>query len=112
MLARRRLAALAIAPVLAATAVIASPPAAQADTRGCVTKAEYKKVKKGMKIERVHRVFDTAGKKESRAASGGYVFMVRSYKVCNSRWSAVAVGFEKSPGTAMKLSAKNAVWVS
>lgn len=39
-----------------------SPPArAKADKRPCVVKAEYKQIKKGMTMGRVHAIFDTRG---------------------------------------------------
>lgn len=111
----RRLASLAIVPVVVAGAVLVpttSASAQAADTAGCVTRAEYKKAKKGMKQARVHGIFDTAGKRESRATSGGYVVEIRTYKVCNSQFSAIAIAFDKDPGEAMKLSNKTAVWVN
>jgi hypothetical protein len=108
----RRLACLAVLPILATSAVLLPAGSAQAaDTAGCVTKAEYKKAKKGMKQTRVHGIFDTNGKRESRATSGGYVAEIRSYKACGSPYSNIAIAFDKNPGAAMKLTAKSAVWV-
>lgn len=79
-------------------------------TPGCVTKSEYKKVKKGMTQKKVTATFGTAGKREARATSGGYVSEIRSYRTCD-RYSAVAIAFEKKPGGVLRLSAKSAVWV-
>ena len=49
---------------------------------------------------------------ESRASAGGYVFTIRSYRVCNSPYSAIAIGFEKNPRRPLTLSNKTAVWIS
>jgi hypothetical protein len=108
----RRLATSGIAAALTAAVLFAPTTAAHADTDGCVTKAEYRKVKKNMPKTRVHAIFDTAGKRESRATSGGYVAEVRSYRVCGSRYSAVAIAFDKEPRDVPRLAAKSAVWVS
>jgi hypothetical protein len=106
----------AIAPLIAtaASAALLLVPAASAhaDSPGCVTKTEYRHAKKGMTMTKVHGIFDTIGKQESKAQSGGYVFLIKSYKVCHSSYSSVVVGYEKHPGGVLKLSNKTAVWVS
>ncbi|MEJ7796306.1 MAG: hypothetical protein WKF50_12200 [Nocardioides sp.] len=112
MSARSRIAVLAILPSLVTGAVVSTVVPSYADTPGCVTKAEYKSVKKGMKMGKVHGILDTVGHQESKATSGGYVFLIRSYKVCSAPYSSVVMGFEKSPGTTLKMSNKTAVWVS
>lgn len=48
--------ALTVAAILLSAFATAVP--AQADTPGCVTRAEYRHVHKGMTKERVHRIFD------------------------------------------------------
>ena len=68
---------------LAVVVVSTSPAAAElggSDTRPCVTKREYRAVKVGMSMERVHRIFDTDGRFDSR--HDGFTF--RSYNACSS----------------------------
>lgn len=97
--------------LLAGTA--AAPPTASAAnaTPGCVTKSEYKKAKKHMTKKHVAKIFGMNGKREVRAESSGYVTEIRSYKTC-SEYSVVAISFDKKPGGVLRLTAKNAVWVS
>jgi hypothetical protein len=90
--------------MLGGTAIIA--PAAQADTPGCVTRAEYRSVHKGMTKAKIARVFDTAGHRMAFATSGGYTSEIRNYKTC-SPYSVVSIGYGNG-----KLDAKSAVWVS
>ena len=51
--------------LVVATGVItgstALPASAKPDKRPCVVKAEYKQIKKGMTMARVHEIFDTRG---------------------------------------------------
>jgi hypothetical protein len=68
--------------VVAIVSASVSPVAAElggSDTRPCVTKREYRAVKVGMAMERVHRIFDTDGRLDSR--HDGYTF--RSYNACS-----------------------------
>jgi len=59
------LAALATTATLGfAPAVLVAAPAS-ADTPTCVDRAEFKKVERGMKMSRVHAVFDVSGKQTS-----------------------------------------------
>jgi hypothetical protein len=92
-------------PLLTSVAVVGLPSVAQADTPGCVTRAEYRHVHKGMTKHRVAHIFDTAGKREAYATSGGYTAEIRSYKTCR-RYSAVAISYGNG-----RLDAKSAVWV-
>jgi hypothetical protein len=92
-------------PMLTSVAVIGLPTVAQADTPGCVTRAEYRHVHKGTTKHRVAVIFDTAGKREAIAHSGGYTEEIRTYKTC-SRYSAVAISYGNG-----RLDAKSAVWV-
>lgn len=59
------LAAVIAVTVFAPTAEAASG-ARKRDTPGCVTKAEYKSVRKGMTMAQVRRIFDTPGRTTSR----------------------------------------------
>jgi len=94
------------APVATATAAHANP-----GSKGCVTRAEFKAVKKGWTKTRVDAKFGTHGHKEAGATSGGFSSSVWSYKPC-TKFSAVAVSYDKQGHGAWKLSAKSAVWAS
>jgi len=76
---KRRIAAVA-AGVLAVTGFGVMTPA-QADSPGCVTRAEYRAVDKGMLKSKVHRIFDTNGKRlyinHGQVTNEG-----REYRVC------------------------------
>ena len=64
----------------ASIGVVVLAPPAQADTPGCVTKTEFRAVKKGDKKMRVHRIFDTRGEFADGFA-GGYT---RWYPSCRA----------------------------
>src|SRR4051812_916295 len=103
---------LASAAVLASATtplVLAAP--AQADTPGCVTRAEYRAVHKGYTVRHVRNIFDTWGHRDAISTSGGYGSQIRSYHTC-SRYSAVSISFSKNPGGLYRLAAKSAVWTS
>lgn len=74
------LATLALAG-LAAT-VTPAVDVAQADTAGCVSKREFKNVKRGFTKKRVHRIFDTKGKQFSWFNVGGDTYESREYRAC------------------------------
>jgi hypothetical protein len=92
----------------AATAalLLAAPVApASADTKGCVSKTEYKKVRDGWTISRVSNVFDTKGSQ----TFSGYGYQSREYKACTSAYGFVNVDFQKKNGT-WKVESKAAYW--
>ena len=93
-------------PVAATTAAHANP-----GSKGCVTRAEFKAVKKGWTKVRVDAKFGTHGHKEAGATSGGFSTSVWSYKPC-TRFSAVAVSYDQRGHGPWKLTAKSAVWAS
>ena len=68
---------------------------------GCVTKAEYRKVRKGMPKAQVHRIFGTVGIQVDTFDTNE----VRGYRACTSKKGAVALVFTKG-----KLSTKQARW--
>lgn len=115
----RRIAATVLTTALTSTALlgagattsVAAPDADRAAKGGCVTKAEYKKVKKGMGIKKVHKIFGTSGKQSVRydLPGGGYV-VGRGYKVCTSKKGAVGVSYTVKPGKTPVLAEKTAVW--
>lgn len=122
----RRTAAAAVAAVITSSSVLAAttiaaearPDAASAATsaasvhaKGCVTKAEYRKVRKGMAQSKVHRIFGTKGRVASRSdLPDGEKLEARGYKACTSKRGAVGISFTKKPGASYKLAAKAAEW--
>ena len=66
-----------LALAVVGAAVTASPAAA--DTPGCVTKKEYRRIHKGMTTKRVLRIFDTH---RSWGTGGGAVY-TRTYQSCD-----------------------------
>ena len=81
-----------LALALGSLVVATSPAAAAQDTPRCVTKKEYRNVHKGMTKKRVHRIFDTRGRRDAFAQSGGHTAEIRSYRTC-SRFSAVSISY-------------------
>lgn len=107
------LAALSLGGVAGAgdAAVAASVPradqAASADARsggGCVARNEFRRVKKGMRKTKVHRIFGTDGRRAAISHGGGYTFEIRNYKSCTA-YGAVSVGYTNG-----KVDSKTAVW--
>ena len=75
----RALAVLTAGVVLALVGGTAISPPATADTPGCVTKKEYRKIHKGVTKKRVHRIFDTS---RNWGTGGGAVY-TRTYQSCD-----------------------------
>lgn len=98
----------ALAPVSTAGAVEHSDRAA---AKGCVSKKEYRKLKKGMTIAKVKRITGTAGKQTVGpiALPDGQWVVGRAYKVCTSKKGAVGISF-KGPKGKYRLASKSAVW--
>ncbi|KRF20985.1 hypothetical protein ASG90_00785 [Nocardioides sp. Soil797] len=76
--------------------------------KGCVSKKEFKKIKKGMSQAKVARIFGTKGSKESVVKKKGKTIMARGYRGC-PQYSAVGVAFIKKGGT-FKMANKVATW--
>ena len=74
----------------------------QADTPGCVTKAEFKRATKGMLKARVHRIFDTEGFK-----TGLGDLETRHYSPC-AAGGVVQVTYRDNG----RLKAKSGNWIS
>ncbi|MGH3358934.1 MAG: hypothetical protein ACRDO7_09020 [Nocardioidaceae bacterium] len=99
-----------VAAVLAAGLLLA-PSAASAQSTGwdrslderassCVSKKEYRKVQRGTRIRRVHRIFDTRGKQTSTFTIGGVRYQSREYKPCSSqRWGFVSIDYKNGRST-------------
>lgn len=84
---------------------------AAAETAGCVTRLEYRRVHKGMTMRRVTRIFDTRGNRQVIAHSGRFWTQIRNYNTC-SRFSVVSISFDRRGPRPWRLTAKSAVWVS
>ena len=86
---RRSLSAVAAALAIAVTPVLVAGPV-HADTSGCVTKSEFRAVKKGFNMDRVHNRFDTSGHLESQFGA----YKSREYRACrHPRYSYVSVTY-------------------
>ncbi|WP_193606805.1 hypothetical protein [Nocardioides lijunqiniae] len=112
---RRAAAAAVLSTALASTAVLAPVAAASADApseragKACVSKKEYRKLKKGMTIAKVKRITGTNGKQVNKYPLPGGKFVVgRAYKACTKR-GAVGISFTNQTGP-YKLAAKSAAW--
>jgi hypothetical protein len=68
----------------------------QAAKRGCVTRAEFRRVKRGMEKARVHRIFDTRGKYNGGVNMREPGRYARVYKPCRRSFAA-AVTVEYAP---------------
>jgi hypothetical protein len=92
---------LAIVPTAATASPLTQVQAqaqAQAQAQGrrsCVTKAEFRRAKRGMIKRRVHRIFDTRGRRTSLSIGGGTRDEYREYRACaGDRWSYVTVNYD------------------
>jgi hypothetical protein len=102
---KKTLAAVIATASLSLTGLAVTAPTADATTdrtaaAPCVSKKEYRQVKKGFTKARVHRIFGTAGTLAGRR--GG--IEARGYKGCTT-YGAVGVSYRNG-----RLIAKNAVW--
>lgn len=59
---------------------------------GCVTQAEFKKVKNGMTKKRVAKLFGTKGEQFAVSGKGRFRLELRSYTAC-SEFGSVSIGF-------------------
>lgn len=103
------LAATAAAVVVSPLAGLAIPASADPGTPGCVTRAEYGQVRKGMTKTAVDAEFGVRGTRQTGATSGGYRSEIWSYKAC-TQYSVVSIAYSANPGASLRLSAKSAVW--
>lgn len=89
---------------LALACLVGPLPSAQAQSGACVSHSEYRHVHKGMSKRRVHRVFDTRGRRVAFFRRGRYTVEIRRYRGC-PRGSAVSVGYGNR-----RLRSKSAHW--
>src|SRR5262245_44236631 len=95
----------AIALALVARALVSM---SSADTHGCVPRSEFRAVHKEYSIARVHRIFDTDGRKIGGATGGGFTSQVRSYRTCRPL-SSLVIQYDRSRGKIWRLTEKSAV---
>jgi len=86
---------------IAVASVTLSVPAAQANTPGCVSKAEYARVHKGLSVTQVSNLFHTSGRVTRHP---GPARVIRRYDPC-PRHSIVRVTFRRG-----NVSGKAALW--
>jgi len=101
---KRALAIMAASFILGSGLAIATTGTANADTPGCVSQSDFRQARNGFGKARVHRLFDTAGRRDAISHAGGYAVVLRSYRAC-TRFGAVSVVFENG-----RLSTKSAVF--
>lgn len=68
------------------------------DTPRCVSRKEWRRAKKGMKMRRVHRIFDIKGTKYAQTAT----VVQRKYRKCGSSWEKVYVDYRKGKPKRLK----------
>lgn len=108
---------LAIAAGPLAFGGVAEAKAAKADS--CITKAEYKKIKKGMTLKQVASIVGSKGTVYSKTdATQGFFVVTRTFKACkpySKKKSGIAVAFDNMNEDMTKgkyrVEGKNAVWV-
>ncbi|CAA9356521.1 MAG: hypothetical protein AVDCRST_MAG34-2136 [uncultured Nocardioidaceae bacterium] len=102
---KRLVTATALALAIPMTVAI---PTAFADTPKCVSKAEFRAVKMGWGMPRVHNRFDIKGQQ----TYVGYGYQNREYRACTKSYGyhgTVWVDYERSNGK-WKVSGKYAAW--
>ena len=77
---------------------------AQAGGQACVNRGEYRQVHKSMTKRRVHRIFDSRGRRVAFSRNGRFTSEIRRYRGCPRR-SAVSVAYGNG-----KVRSKSAVW--
>ncbi len=78
---------------VASFGVVAIAPPAEAHTHDCVTRSEFRKIRDGFSMTRVHRIFDVRGRL-------GYAydgFRSRDYNACG-KYNGVSVDYERRNG--------------
>ncbi len=104
MIRTSKIAAALVAGVLTSAPLVLANPAWAADTPGCVTRAEFKKVSKGMTKQRVTRIFDNRGKLSSYYAYDGDVYTTREYNPC-AKYASIYVDYKNG-----LVKSKNGYW--
>jgi hypothetical protein len=68
--------------LLGTGSLLVAPQPATADTPDCVTRAEFSRVQNAMPRARVHRIFDTPGRRVSIHVVGDERHESRDYRAC------------------------------
>ncbi|WP_205473676.1 hypothetical protein [Nocardioides sp. SYSU D00038] len=96
----------AVAPPSAAGEPVAAAPVldrGRPRNKPAVTREEYRRVRRGMSIARVHKVFGTAGKRTgliaADPAAGQPAQQSREYRVQGSKWGFVTVYYVQGSGS-------------
>ena len=111
----RTITRLATIAAISSTVIVGAPLAAQADTPGCVTQAEFQHIHRGMSKTQVRRSFDTDGHREFVSTTGGMRDEYRTYRVCpgwgSPRWSDVSINFDndRTRGSGMRVFTKSSL---
>ncbi len=92
------------AVALAAASITVSVSAAEAATPRCVTKAEFRHVHAGQSKARVHRNFDTRGRRIAFSQVDGTTSEIRRYRTCR-RHSSISIAFSNG-----RVTVKSALW--
>lgn len=90
---------LAVIVVPSAVLTSSAEAAAAGRTPGCITKAEYRKIKRKMPIKKVRRVVGARGKITSSSDySDGDGYRSVDFRQCGKSWSmsSVSISFEKT----------------
>jgi len=105
----KRLAAATLAAAGLSVAVVGTADAAPI---ACVTRTEFRQVRRGMTPARVTRIFGTRGRIDLSSNIAGYRYISKDYRPCAGRYSIVSVNFSADPGEVLRVSGKFAYWSS
>jgi hypothetical protein len=96
---------------LVGTTALTSTGSADAAALPCVTKAEFRQIRKGMTPARVTNLTGVKGRVSSSFNFGGYRSLSKEYRACVGRpYSFVSVGYSADPGQPLKMNSKFAYW--
>ena len=83
--------------LITALAVLAPP--ASADTPGCATREEFRRVERGMSSVRVAKILDTNGSRGAVVDGPGYHETYRLYTKCGSLPALASVDYRRNDGS-------------
>ncbi len=102
--------ALAIGALVGITAMT-SASSAEAATLPCVSKSEFRQIRRGMSPAQVTNLTGVRGVVTSSFNSGGYRSVSKEYRPCVGRpYSFVDVSYSADPGQTLKVDGKFAYW--
>lgn len=108
---KKILAAVATAAVLASPLAVTDAAHAKKRNPGCITKVEFRKIKKGQTPRKVARIVGGKGKVFQRYEAEGFKSEMREFKACKpfNKNSVVMVAFSSASGP-VKAYTKTAEW--